>query len=95
MTIEKALLHAKSIGVRNFRDKISQLIGSRQIFIVTEHGSPTSVLLPYENVLEIVDILDELKDKGALKVIAEGRKAIRRGVEGILASKVFMQKEVV
>lgn len=93
MTIGTALLHAKSIGIRNFRDKISQLIKKHQIFIVTEHGSPASVLLPYEDMLEIVDILDELKDRRALKIIAEGRRAIRRGTKGILASKVFTKKE--
>lgn len=93
MTIGTALLHAKSIGVRNFRDKVSRLIKRHQIFIVTEHGNPTSVLLPYGDMLEIVDILDELKDGGALKIIAAGRKAVRRSTKGILASKVFMKKE--
>ena len=59
------------------------------MFVVTEHGQPTGVLLPYENILEIVDILDELRDKSTLKDIALGRKSISRGAKGILASTVF------
>jgi len=92
MTLGNALLKAKSIGVRNFRDKVSRLIHTHEIFVVTEHGSPTSVLLPYDDVLEIVDVLDELRDKDALKAVAQGRKAIGRGVKGILASKILKKK---
>ena len=89
MTLGKALLKARTIGVRNFRNKLSRLIHTHEMFVVTEHGSPTSVLLPYNDVLEIVDILDELRDKDTLKAVAEGRKAVGRGVKGILASKIF------
>ncbi len=89
MTIAKALLRAKSIGVRNFRNSASRFIKSNQFFIITERGTPTSVLLPYNDVLEIVDILEELEDKGTLRTIAEGRKAIKKGAKGILVSKAL------
>jgi len=89
MTLENALVRAKSIGIRKFRDKLSSLMKTHQMFIVTEHGTPAGVLLPYGDMLEIVDILDELNDKKALRAIAEGRRAIGKGVKGISASKVF------
>jgi len=92
MTLGKALLRARSIGVRNFRNKVSKLIHTHEMFVVTEHGSPTSVLLPYDDVLEIADVLDELRDKDALKAVAQGRKTISRGVKGILASKIFEKR---
>ena len=92
MTLGKALLKAKSIGVRKFRDKISRLIHAHEMFVVTEHGSPASVLLPYNDVLEIVDVLDELRDKDALKAVAEGRKAVGRGAKGVAAEKIFKAK---
>ena len=92
MTLGKALLKARTIGVRNFRNKVSKLMRTHEMFVVTEHGSPTSVLLPYEDVLEIVDVLDELQDKGAIKAVARGRKAVRRGVKGVLASKALKKK---
>lgn len=92
MNLGKALLRARSIGVRNFRDKVSSLIHSHEMFVVTEHGSPTSVLLPYDDVLEIVDVLDELRDKDTLNAVVQGRKAISRGAKGVIASKVLRKK---
>lgn len=89
MTISNALLRAKSIGVRNFRDSASRFIRKHEFLIITERGTPASVLLPYNDILEIVDILEELEDKKIVKTIAEGRRAIRKGAKGILASKVF------
>ena len=92
MNLGKALLKARSIGVRNFRDKVSSLMHSHEMFVVTEHGRPTSVFLPYDDALEIVDILYELRDKNTLKVVAQGRKAISRGTKGVLASKILKKK---
>ena len=90
---ERALLKARTIGVRKFRNKISRLIKSHEMCVVTEHGTPASVLLPYEDVLEIADVLDELKDKDALEAVARGRKSIAKGVKGILAKTVFKKRK--
>jgi len=92
MTLARTLLKARTIGVRKFRDKVSKLIRSHEMFVVTEHGSPTSVFLPYDDILEIVDVLEELQDKETLKAVAKGRKSIKRGAKGILALKVFKKK---
>ncbi len=89
MTISNALLRARSVGVRNFRDSASRFIGKHEMLIITEHGNPTSVLLPYNDILEIVDILEELEDKKILKLVAEGRRAIAKGVKGIPVSVSF------
>lgn len=89
MSIANVLLRAKSVGVRNFRDSVSRFIGKHEPFIITERGTPASVLLPYEDVLEIVDVLEELEDKETLKLVAQGRRAIRRGVKGISVSASF------
>lgn len=92
MTIDRALLRAKSIGVRNFRNRLSSLMRKHEIFIVTEHGAPTSVLVPYDELLEIADVFDELKDAGTIKAVAEGRKAIRQGAKGVSVSALFKRK---
>ena len=91
MTISNALLRAKSIGVRKFRDSVSRLIRTHQFLVITERGTPASVLVPYNDILEIADVLEELEDKEVIKTIAEGRRAIHRGAKGILASAIFKQ----
>ena len=92
MSISRALLKAKTIGIRKFRDKLSKLMKTHEMFVVTEHGHPTSVVLPYNDIMEIVDILDELRDKNAIKAVTSGRKSISSGVKGILAKTVFKRK---
>ena len=89
MTFERALLRARTIGVRKFRDNLSRFMRTNDMFVVTEHGNPTSVLLPYDDVMEIVDVLEELNDRDTVKLVAQGRRAISRGVKGISAEKVF------
>ena len=92
MTLGTALLKAKTVGVRSFRDKVSQFIHAHKMLVVTDHGNPTSVLMPYDDVLELVDVLEELQDKETLATVAEARKSIKRGSKGVLASDILKKK---
>lgn len=47
------------------------------------------VNLPYSDMLELTDIIDELSDLETIRTISEGRKAIREGSKGILVSNLF------
>lgn len=89
MTFAAMILKAKSVGVRNFRDSASRFIREHKPIVITERGVPEGLLLPYEDVLELVDILDELNDRELVKDIAEGRRAIKAGAKGISASEVL------
>ena len=89
MRFGKALVKAKRIGVRRFRNNLSKIVKKHEMFVVTDHGTPASVLLPYDDILEIIDILDELRDKVALNAVALGRKSIAARTKGILASKIL------
>lgn len=91
MNAASILLRSKKVGVRSFRDSASKYIRAHQPIVITEHGAPESVLLPYEDMLEIVDILDELQDEGLLKTIAEGRKAVKAGHAGVSVSKTLLK----
>lgn len=84
MTFSMMLLKARSIGVRNFRDGASKFIRQHKPLVITDRGTPEGVYLPYADVLEIADILDELNDRELLKTIDGGRRAIRAGSKGIL-----------
>ena len=92
MTLSGALLRAPRLGVREFRNKACALIKSSKFYLVTEHGKPAGVFMPYEEALELVEIIDELRDKKLLKTIAEGRKAIRRGAKGITLESALKKR---
>ena len=89
MVIGSALLRAHHIGVRELREHLSRELKRDAPLIVTEHGTPKKVILSYRDLLELVDILDELRDRDLLGTIQSGRKAIRRGVKGIPISRLF------
>lgn len=83
MTISNVLLRAPRIGAREFRNKACAFIRAKKAYLVTEHGKPAGVFMPYEDALAMAEVLDELRDKELLKTIAEGRRAIHRGAKGI------------
>ena len=91
MTLTSALLHARYIGVRDLREHLSKRLKERKAIVVTEHGTPTKVILPYQDVLELIEVLDEFQDKAAIQAVQEGRKAVKAGNEGIPVGRLFNQ----
>src|SRR3989338_22761 len=83
MTLSSALLRAPRVGAREFRNKACAFVKAGKFYLVTEHGKPVGVFMPYEDALDLTEIIDELNDKELLKAIASGRRAIRRGTKGI------------
>ena len=91
MTVATALLNAKYIGVRELREHLSKRLKGSKVIVVTEHGAPTKVILSYRDVVELIETLDELRDRAAIQSVQEGRKAIRAGAEGIPVNRLFNQ----
>ena len=56
------ILKAPHVGVRELKEKLSAFLKGDKPLVVTDHGAPTNVILPYDDVLELLDILDELND---------------------------------
>jgi PHD/YefM family antitoxin component YafN of YafNO toxin-antitoxin module len=88
MSVATDLLKANRVGIRDLKEHLSGKF-LKETLVITDRGTPVSVNLPYSDVLELMDILDELSDPGTIKAVQEGRKAIKAGVEGIPVSKVF------
>ena len=91
MTVATALLNAKYIGVWELREHLSKRLKGSKVIVVTEHGTPTKVILAYQDVVEMIEVLDELRDKAAIRSVQEGRKAVRAGAEGIPVHRLFDQ----
>ena len=89
MTVSTALLNARHIGVRELKAHLSRRLKGRKPIIVTEHGEPTKVIVSYNDMLEIVDILDELQDAQSLIAVQEGRKAVQSSAKGVQVSRLF------
>ena len=83
MDIALNLLKAPHIGIREFKERISSLLNQRKTLILTDHGEPSSVLVPYADMLELLDILEEINDPKTRLLIEAGRKSIKQGSKGI------------
>ena len=83
MAFSLNLLRARHVGIREFKENISGFFKKRGLLIVTEHGEPTRVVVPYQEMLEMADLMEELNDPQTLALVAEGRRAVRAGTKGI------------
>ncbi len=89
MTLASVLLKAPHIGVRQFKAHLSRLLKRRSPLIITERGVPVEVVIPYQEALEMVDLVDEAMDLETLKAVQGGRNAVKKGVKGIPVSRLF------
>ena len=83
MNIAINLFKAPHVGVRELKEKLSSFLKKDSPLIVTDHGEPTKVIVPYTEMVELLDILDEMSDPETLAAVAAGRKSIRQGAKGI------------
>jgi len=88
MTTAVDLLKAKHCGVREYKGHLSTAF-LKDFVVITDRGKPISVNLPYEEMLEILDIFDEIVDPEIVNDVLEGRKSIKSGGKGIPVSNLF------
>ena len=88
MTTASLLRKAKPVNVREAQAKLSKLIRSKSTSMVLSHGKPVSFLVPYEEMLDLLETLDELKDKRLLQEIARARAEYGRG-KAVPAERLF------
>ncbi len=89
MGIVKDVARADHIGVRELRDHAPQYIADGQVYLITRHGRPRKFLVPYEEMAELLDIVDELSDPNTLELVARGRKATAKGGKPVPVKKVW------
>lgn len=88
MTAASILRKAKPVNVREAQARLSQLIKSKSPSMVLSHGKPVSFLVPYEDMLDLLDTLQELKDTTLLQEIARARDEYASGKE-VPAERLF------
>lgn len=88
MGASSLLRKAKPVNVREAQAQLSKLIRSKSPSMVLSHGKPVSFLVPYEDMLDLVETLDELKDKKLLGEIERARGEYAQGKQ-IPAERLF------
>ncbi len=79
MGLAAALEKGKYIGVRALRETLADVVkDNKKTFFLTQRGKPVKAVLPYEMFLELMELLDELKDERLLQRVAEGRKEYKK-----------------
>jgi len=79
MTTAALLRKARPVNVREAQAKLSQLIRSKMPSLVLSHGKPMSFLVPYDEMLDLLEMLEELKDQKLLKELALARSEYAQG----------------
>ena len=91
MSLMSDITRAGHIGVKDLRDHAPKYMRDNQVYLVTRHGRPVKFLVPYEEMAELVDILDELSDPETLEMVARGRRAIAKGEKSVPVKKVWQR----
>jgi prevent-host-death family protein len=89
MGIAINLLKAPHIGVRDLKENLSRFLRGKDPLVITDHGQPVDVILPYADMMNLVEIIDEITDPRTVKTVLEGKKAIKSGAKGVAVSGLF------
>lgn len=79
MSAVSIVRNGKHIGVRELRQNLSKVVRNHNTYFVTEHGKPVRAVLSYDLLLELLELLEELKDRTLLKEVSLGRKEYKEG----------------
>lgn len=79
MRTSSILKRARPVNVREAQAKLSRLIRSKTPSLVLSHGKPVSFLVPYEDMLDLIEMTEELKDRRLLEEIARARSEYAEG----------------
>jgi antitoxin (DNA-binding transcriptional repressor) of toxin-antitoxin stability system len=79
VTTKSILRQSKPVNVREAQATLSRLIRSKNPSLVLSHGKPVCFLVPYEEMLDLLEMLDDLKDRKLLEEIARARSEYTEG----------------
>ena len=74
-----SLLKAKHIGIKEIKNHLSGILKKHQPVVATDRGQPTYFFIPYDEMIEMVEIFEELSDPATVQRVQEGRKAYKKG----------------
>ena len=81
MTLIQNILQAPHYGVRDYKAHLSSYLKSMKPQIVTHHGKPKKVIIEYDEMIELIDILEELQNSLLIKDIQKAREDYQKSPE--------------
>lgn len=79
MTVMGLVREGRHIGVRELRENLARVLRSPRTYFVTDHGKPVRAVLSYPVLLELLEMLEELKGKNLIREVSQGREEYRAG----------------
>jgi hypothetical protein len=79
MTVMGFVRDGRHIGVRELRENLARVLRSPQTYFVTDHGKPVRAVLSYPVLLELLEMIEELKDKNLIREVSQGREEYQKG----------------
>ena len=79
MTVMGFVKDGMHIGVRELRENLAQVLKSPRTYFITDHGKPVRAVLSYPVLLELLEMLEELKDQNLIREVSQGREEYRAG----------------
>ncbi|MCX5783782.1 MAG: hypothetical protein NTW04_05025 [Elusimicrobia bacterium] len=76
MTLSQ-MLGARHVGVKELKNNISMLFKTHKPIVATDRGQPTYFLIPYEDIVELIEMIEEARDAKLIRAIQSGFQAKR------------------
>ena len=73
-----SLLKAKHVGIKELKNHLSAMLKTHRPMVATDRGEPTYFFIPYNEMIEIVEILEELSDPDMVRQIQKARLAYKK-----------------
>ena len=85
MNLSTEVLKSEHLGIKDLKIGLNKLKLSKW-FIATSDNKPISVNVPYNDFLEMMELIDDLQDNHLVQSIKEGRNAIAKNSKGFASS---------
>lgn len=86
-----AILNADYLGIKEFKEHLCKILKKNKPHIITEYGKPKQFIIPYNEMIEIVEILEEMSDPEFIKEIQTSRKSYKKGKEQVPVNKLWAE----
>ncbi len=78
MTIAQ-MLRAQHVGIKDLKNRLSMLFKTHKPIVATDRGRPIYLLIPYDEMVELLEMLEEAKDEEFVRMVQSGRKEYVKG----------------